>query len=198
MFFGCFLEIFISFSTKKAPCGTGADQDGPRWLMMAPDGPRWCRRWTQEGPRWPEMAQDGRKMASSWPQDCPKWLVHGPRWPQDGPNMAQDGSKWPKIAPLSQGTNQTLLNAGVWLAQAVNETTRPQNAGAQPGNEPNARRTQAPGSLSQGTNQTSAERRRLACSGCERNQTPAKRRRVARSARERTRCPHNAGAWLAF
>ena len=72
------------------------------------------------------------------------------------------------------------LNAGVWLAQAVNETRRPQNAGAQPGNEPDARRTQAPGSLSQGTNQTPAERRRLACSGSERNQSP-----------------QNAGAWLA-
>ena len=112
-------------------------------------------------------------MVARWLQAGPKIAQNGPKTAQDGPNMAQDGSKWPKIAPLSQGTNQTLLNAGVWLAQAVNETTRPQNAGAwlaQPGNEPDARttqargslidffRTQALGSLRQGTNQTPAER----------------------------------------
>ena len=94
-FLVCFWLVFLRylhhFLIKKAPYGPGADQDGPRWLMMAQDGPRRCRRWPQEGSRWPEMAQDGRKMASSWPQDCPKKPQDGPRWPQHG-------SRWLKVA----------------------------------------------------------------------------------------------------
>ena len=91
--------------------------------------------------------------------------------------MAQSGPRLPRSA---RERIRRPLNAGAWLAEAVNETRRPQNAGAQPGNEPDACRTQASGSLSQGTNQTLAERRR-----------------VARLARERNQSLQNAGAWLA-
>ena len=124
----------------------------PRRLKMARDGSRWSQDGFKLAPRLPKMAPRRPKMA-------PTWL-----------KMAQSGPRLPRSAG---DRIRRPLNAGAWRAEDVNETRRPQNAGArlgQPGNEPDARTTQAPGSLfeffrtqtlgslRQGTNQTPAER----------------------------------------
>ncbi len=124
----------------------------PRRLKMARDGSRWSQDGFKLAPRLPKMVQ-------RWPKMAPTWL-----------KMAQSGPRLPRSA---RERTRRPLNAGAWLAEAVNETR--------------VRRTQARGSLSQGTNQMPAQRRRLA-----RFLIFSERRRLARSDRERTRRPQNA------
>ena len=198
MFLVGFLEIFTSFFDKKSSIWP---RSRPRWPKMAHDGSRWPEVVPKMAPRRLKMARDG----SRWSQDgfklAPRLPKMAPRRPKMAPTwlkMAQSGPRLPRSA---RERIRRPLNAGAWLAEAVNETRRPQNAGAQPGNEPDARRTQAPGEtrrprsagawLAQPGNEPDDRRTQALSQGT--NHMPEERTRLARSAREPTRRQHNPG-----